>query len=55
MIEIDYPTWVYHPKQDAKIVEASEAKRLYTRGWFDSPAFKPMAVVEPEKPVKPKR
>ena len=32
------PTWVYHPKQEAKIVDSDEAATLYKQGWADSPA-----------------
>lgn len=32
------PTWVYHPTEGRKIVPAEEAKRLYSEGWYDTPA-----------------
>lgn len=33
----DYNTWVYHALNDAKIVKASEARKLYRQGWRDTP------------------
>lgn len=30
--------WVYHPKQDAKIVDFAEGERLLDSGWYDTPA-----------------
>ncbi len=50
---VDYKTWVYHKSEKAKIVQKSEAMKLYARGWFDSPAFNPMAV--PGQAKKPKK
>jgi len=35
--EQDNNTWVYHALYEAKIVKASEAVKLYKKGWRDSP------------------
>ena len=35
--EKDYDTWVYHALKEAKVVKFSEAKKLYKKGWRDSP------------------
>jgi hypothetical protein len=32
------PTWVYHPTEPAKVVPEETARKLYSEGWFDSPA-----------------
>jgi hypothetical protein len=30
--------WVYHPNQDAKIVESDEYYKLLGEGWYNTPA-----------------
>ena len=33
-----FPTWVYHAKHEAKVVQSDVAEELYKNGWEDSPA-----------------
>lgn len=43
--------WVYHPHEEAKIVNSDEAENLYENGWFDTPS-KFAVKAEPTKDSK---
>ena len=59
---IDTPTWVYHPTEAAKIVDAAEADTLLASGWFTDPDCTPTDRPDgpdgdesiPKKPAKKK-
>jgi hypothetical protein len=44
------PTCVYHPDHPVKTVSAEEAKELYKKGWYDTPAKFPV-----EKPKRTRK
>ncbi len=43
--------WIYHPEQEAKIVDSQAYYKLLEEGWYDTPAKFPSNLKEEEKEI----